>query len=542
MLQNLQSNPKSTIIKKSCPFCKKVAHTVHEEIQAEKYRVLTLECGHTIAEEISAVDKAFTCKSISGKEPFPFQYKTLDFIVQSGYRAGVFHEQGVGKTICALITIKQNPAELMPFLVVCKRSLQIQWFKEIVDWLGIPSQLIENKYDKPFPELFKAFIVSYDLLSDRGKKENELLPLLQKVGFKLIIIDECQQIKNPEAKRTKAIRNLVKMNGEDKSSNILALSGTPIKNNAGEYFTILNILRSDIFPSQAQYLRDYCDTYQSGWSYKIGGISRYAMERFKEKTDSWVIRYERNDVLPDLPKIFRKAFFVELGKEVEDAYKKAYLEFKEEYLSGDGSFKDSSSIIAKMARLRHLTGLSKLNSVTEFVEEFLEETDKKIVLFVHHKDVGTGLINRLTEVCSRLKLQPPLQITSENQEGGIRADEKFKTDPNARVLIASTLAAGEGKNWQMCSDAIIVEHQWNPANEEQAEGRFPRPGSTAQSISITYAIATGTIDEFLAELKAKKREYCRTAFGHESVGWNQDSLMKELADVLFTKGGEKWSI
>jgi len=109
-------------------------------------------------------------------------------------------------------------------------------------------------------------------------------------------------------------------------------------------------------------------------------------------------------------------------------------------------------------------------------------------------------------------------------------------------MIASTLSAGEGKNWQMCSDLIMVELQWNPANEEQAEDRFPGIGTTANKINATYAIALGTPDEFLTEIKERKREICRKTMGNEAVQWNQTSVIKEMAELLFAKGGKKWGL
>ena len=661
---NIQNKTKSTIIKKACPYCGKLAKEISRSIINRKIKI-KLECNHTLIETL-VESTEWEIVSHSGKKPFPYQYKTLEFTENSNFRTGIFHEQGVGKTICSLIAIAKHKEKLMPFAVICKSSLKVQWWKEILDWTGEPAQIISAGSDKVFPELFSAFILSYDLLRNNN--------LLEGLNLKLVILDECQQIKNGQAKRTQALRNAlsgrvtkkrvfnpnlprrsriemiakdlmdyhgvsknftlsfedldekklglceckatkegiikgqitiskrhaendderdvietilheiahaitpgaghrliwketsIAIGGDDGSGNmwcegttdtlviteraipyILALSGTPIKNHAGEYFPVLNILHPEIFPSQAQYERDFLDTYQNGWTYKIGGIKRSHTDHFKDLTKDWIIRYDRETVLPDLPKIFRKNYFVELGAEVEAAYKKAYLEFKEAFEEeeyGDSKFKEQGNLLAKLNRMRHLTGIAKVLPVTEFVEEFLEECDRKIVLFVHHKDVGLGLFNNISKVCAKLKIHPPVQLTSENagSDQGNRIDESFKNDPKVRVMIASTLSAGEGKNWQMCSDMIMVEHQWNPANEEQAEGRFPRPGATAESISATYAIALGTPDEYLTEIKERKREICKKTMGNESVEWNQVSVIRELSELLISKGGKKWSL
>jgi len=118
----------------------------------------------------------------------------------------------------------------------------------------------------------------------------------------------------------------------------------------------------------------------------------------------------------------------------------------------------------------------------------------------------------------------------------------FKENAKCRVMIASTLASGEGLNLQFCSDAVMLEKQWNPANEEQAETRFTRFGSTAEHVNVTYMISVGTIDEWLTELVEKKRALIKKIVDREeNVEWEQSSLMKELADILYAKGGKRWT-
>src|SRR5207244_2615388 len=164
-----------------------------------------------------------------------------------------------------------------------------------------------------------------------------------------------------------------------------------------------------------------------------------------------------------------------------------------------------------------------------------------IVVFSHHQDVATLLVNNLGQWCAEGGFEKPLHLHS-GLDGNARAAliEKFKTS-EARVMIASTLAAGEGINLQFCSDAVILERQWNPANEEQAEGRFHRFGQK-NSVSITYMIASGTIDEYFTELVEIKRSIVANALDKKEVQWDQQSLMKELAQILVTKGRERWRL
>jgi SNF2 family DNA or RNA helicase len=86
----------------------------------------------------------------------------------------------------------------------------------------------------------------------------------------------------------------------------------------------------------------------------------------------------------------------------------------------------------------------------------------------------------------------------------------------------------------------MLERQWTPIKEEQAEARFPRPGQTASAITITYMVAVGTVDEFLAKLVEKKRSFVSNALDGASYEWSESSIIKELAEVLASSGGTQW--
>jgi hypothetical protein len=112
--------------------------------------------------------------------------------------------------------------------------------------------------------------------------------------------------------------------------------------------------------------------------------------------------------------------------------------------------------------------------------------------------------------------------------------EKFNSSPRA-IMVASTLAAGEGLNLQTCADCVIHERQWNPANEEQAEGRFIRIGQTATTVNAVYAHMDGltTIDPQLDGIvEGKRRRFHAGMNNTEMAQWNEDAIIKELAETI----------
>ena len=512
----------STIIKRKCPHCNKLA------LQSSSYTAgdwiyITLDCKHTILKSVLAPPDAEEIVSEDGRSLFDFQFAGVEFAERAGGCCIIGDEMGLGKTVQDIALLMRNKAEMLPALKVVKSGLRLQWLGEIYRWAGIASQVIYSSKEQPYFDIFKVVIVSADTLRNLQWSEETI------AKFKSITIDECQLFKNSNSARTKTLRKLF-----SKIPHRIALSGTAIKNNAGEYFPMLNFINPEQFPSEARFLRD--DVVWDG--VKAHGL-RYP-KRFEEKTKDWIIRRLRADVLPDLPKVFRQFRKVEMEEGLAEAYRKTVQEFAEFYegLDEEPNFSEGTNILGYFARMRHLTGLSKCQSAVDYAEEFLLSTNRKLVIFVHHKDVGQMIINKLNATLKDGGYAGAAEITSDMDVTMRQSQvELFRSDA-CRILVASTLAAGEGLNLQFASDCLIVERQWNPANEEQAEARFPRPGSTADRVNAAYLIAIATIDEWLTALIEKKRSIMQQTLDGKDIPWDQQSLMKELAQILIQKGRE----
>jgi len=526
--------PKSKILKLPCPYCGKVAEE-KSRLALGELTFVTLECGHTITED-AIKGNGYEITSADGRQLKPFQQEGIQFVEQASGRALIADEMGLGKTVQALGFLKLHP-ELTPAIIIVKSSLKIQWFGEVLRWCGndfLP-QIIGDSKSIPVPG-FKTYIITYDLLRRLKPEVKEALKA------KTVILDECQQIKNHLSSRAKEVQMLCK-----DVENILCLSGTPIKNHSGEYFTVLNLLKPRRFPYYADYLRDYCDAYNNGWATKVGGLRN--VTNFHEDTKDFIIRRKREEVKEQIglnsTEADRRFRHVELEKKYEKAYKEAQSEFEEAYYNQDKEKGGFEIAIAKMQKLRHITGFNKIEATAEFIEEFLMDTDpeRKLTIFTHHIDVNTMLIAAIKRVQSANGL-PEIVLEINAQQNSIQRNEvveRFKNDVQARICVASTLAAGEGLNMQFCADCIIMERQWNPANEEQVEGRFIRIGQMNDVIA-TYMIASGTIDEFFTELVEQKRAIVAATMDGKEIPWDAKSLMKDLMDVLAVKGSKRWKL
>lgn len=529
----------SQLLKVECEKCGKIA-VEESRVKIGATHLIRLACGHLMsyASAVAKTDAIYNDIVFNdGKRPRPYQVDAIKFAEENNFNVIIADEQGLGKTIEVLCLLRLHPKKLLPAVIVVPTTVKLQWMWEI-DRICCPdgtpdqklqflTQVIQSGKEKAMPG-FQIYIVTFDML-----KKDDLFQYVPDI--KTIIIDECQRIKNHLSDRAKAVQKIAK-----KTDYHIPMSGTPIKNNAGEYFTVLNLVAPHKFPQWQRYVDTYCDSYDSGWGTKVGGLRN--AQFFHDDTANIIIRRTKDQVLKDLPSLDRKFFHVDLDPKLNKAYAAALKELDDLFYDDElNEFQKGSATIAIMAKLRHITGISKIDTCIDFVTEFLMSSERKITIFVHHQDVGQLLEAKLNDWLKSGAFPNVLMMHS-----GLNGDQRaqlakdFK-DTNARVMIASTLAAGEGLNLQFCSDSVMLERQWNPANEEQAEARFHRFGQE-NNVSVTYMLASGTIDEYFTELVEQKRSIVMSTLDNKQVAWDQQSLMKELTEALLTKGRDKWRL
>jgi len=491
-----------------------------------------------------------------GYTPYDYQIKGIQFAIDSGFRCLIADEQGVGKTVQALgimyYAMKYCEDTFFPCLIVAKSSLKIQWMVNLLDWCGMDyiPQIIEDGKNPPIPG-FNVYIASYDIFRRFSTEEDIVIKTkwghevetkqtknpFYDFGFKTIIADEVQAVKG-ESKRTNEFKKICE------GKQVIALSGTPIKNNADEYYTILHILRPDLFRTRKGYRDQWVRLENVNGYDKYTGI-KYP-EAFKEYTKDFILRRTREDVAEEIGlkvtganRIFYHVDFE--SEKLKAAYQAAENEFIRE-MEKAGK-KNPIEIIGMLSVMRHLVGINKILPTVELAEEFaLESPGQKLIIFAHHQDVMQGIWAKLGEVCKDGGMPLPLSFHSGlnmNQRYDMVSD--FLKPESSPFLIASTLAMGEGVDrlQEVCNNCIIAERQWNPANEEQAEARLVRIGQIKGFVNATYPIATDTIDEYFTEIVEVKRRSMKETLDGVSAQWDENSLIMALYEAISKKGRKK---
>lgn len=557
-----------------CPDCGKEAIELFNiktvDKNGDEVQLITLKCFHIIKKVLPKATPFETMVSNSWKPEiatcihdwnktkcnrcgefrlYPFQLVGVrkaeyGLAIQKGF--GFFDDMGLGKTVQALAIVKYHSVKYTPTLYVVKSAITFQWFKQIIKWLGpdfLP-QIIRTSRDSLLPGL-KSYVISYDLLRRMPRERMDAL------GIKLVILDECQQIKNPDSTRTQEVRRIV----SNPDVKVLPLSGTPWKNRGGEFFPVLNMINPVKFWSFQAFLDNDVEFYYEGSKKKQGGFKN--IPQFKEKTENMLIRREFNEVMDEFPDINRMKMPVELDSLSQTTYDEAQGEFVEWYnnaiIGGEEDNLNGIEILAKMAKMRHITGLAKIPATLGFVEEFVEDCDRKLVIFTHHKDVQKIMNNCLIDTTDSNKEWKHLaqylkdngikvmELTADYSDAErFEIQESFQST-NRVIMTASTQACGEGIDLQTCCDSILHERQWNPQNEDQATpGRFRRIGQKSSVINITCVQGEDTIDEDLDFIvEGKRAQYHKAMNNSVMQSWSDGDLGKALASRIVAKHNKK---
>lgn len=81
--------------------------------------------------------------------------------------------------------------------------------------------------------------------------------------------------------------------------------------------------------------------------------------------------------------------------------------------------------------------------------------------------------------------------------------ERFTTDDNVTLMLISTKAGGTGLNLTVASTVVLMDQDWNPHNDAQAEDRCHRIGQT-QPVDVYKLLCEGSIEEYIMECCQRK--------------------------------------
>ncbi len=449
---------------------------------------------------------------------YSFQKVGVNLINHFKGRVLLSDEMGLGKTIQAITYSQLYPQEI-PILVVCPAILKINWLREFKNCSGVTGHIINSENGMKIPTTYKLYIINYDIVS-------KYQDFIDKMNFKIIILDECHYLKNHKAIRTKTVMELSK-----KIPKVLAITGTPILNRPIEMFNILSLLSPNKFGNWFEYAQRYCGMKKTKFGYDVSGAT-HIPELAEKLRRVCMIRREKKEVLTDLPDKLRQVIPIECNlevyKEAEDNFTSYLIEMRNK--SRDEAFRVSQvEMLAKIEYLKQEAVKAKFTQFAGWVKDFLDENDK-LVIFAHHKESITNLIEELKDY-------KPVSITGgQSNDDRQQVIDKFQNDKSCKVIICSIKAAGIGITLTASSYVAFLELAWTPSEMNQCEDRCHRIG-VKSNVTCYYFIANNTIEQVIYDLIQKKQGLFMQLMQdkHTVMELDSMSIMEELTNNMVNK-------
>jgi len=461
--------------------------TFNKAKEFESYFEEQNKVGNKLIEMSKAKNSDIEIPKLKYGELYPYQKAGVEFIEYTNGKTLIADAMGCGKTLQAIAWTSLHP-EKTPILVVCPATLKINWKREFEQWVGMKSIIIDTKFtlsDTIFNDT-KIYIINYDIF----KKKRAIL---EKLDIQVMILDECHNIKNPKAGRSKEITDFGK-----NIPHIIALTGTPILNRPIEIFNILKLLCPEKFGNYWNFVKRYCNAYPTKWGLNITGSSN--IEELASLLRSTVmLRREKKDVLTELPDKTRTIIPLEIDlkqyKKVEDNLKKYLIEIKNK------TEKQANITVEQLAKIEYCKQeavKAKIPLFIEWVNDFME-VNNKLVIFAHHKEF-------IDQLMIELKQFNPVKIV-----GGMDIDskqnsiDKFQDDKDVRIIICSMKAAGVGITLTAANYVAFLELGWTPGDHNQCEDRCHRIG-IKDNVTCYYFLGINTIEESIYNLIQSKQK------------------------------------
>lgn len=421
---------------------------------------------------------------------YKFQREDVQQVHRFFGRALIANEMGTGKTVEALAYVYYCMKADGPVVVVCPASIKWNWQNECLHHFGMRAIVLEGKkppksFGRGIPKT-TLIILNYDILS-------AWLETLKRLQPKLIIGDEVHYIKTRSAQRTKAFKALCE--GVKK---VILMSGTPLTNRPTELWPSLNILRPDRYPSFFTFANRYSHMQQTPWGMKFLGAQRLP-ELHETLVRRCMIRRTKAEVLSQLPKKTRIVIPIDLRnyKEYETA-EKDFVRWLRKTYPQRRSKNWRAERMVKMGYLKRLVGQLKLRQLEEWIDNFLEENDGKLLVFGVHR----AILHHLHERYKHLSVLVTGQVKGKERQNQF---DRFTKQSRIRVFFGNIIAAGIGWNATAANTVLFAELDWVPGNHIQAEDRIHRIGQFRPSTCF-YLVARNTIEELLVKVIQKKQE------------------------------------
>jgi len=448
------------------------------------------------------------------------QKRNLELGLNSGVESESGLDSGMGSS---------SDLNLDPTLLICPMSVVGNWQREVERFAPHLRVMIHHGTDRLAGSAFADEAERNDLVISTYSLAHRDCEVLSQVNWQHIVLDEAQNIKNPGAKQTQAIKRL-------KAGQMIALTGTPVENRLSELWSIMEFLNSGYLGSARSFRKNFAIPIEK---YRDKGRA----EVLRRIIQPFVLRRMKTDptIIQDLPEKMELKVYHNLTNEQASLYEAVVDEMLDKIDNSEG-IERKGLVLATLTRLKQicnhpalflqdgsaLSGRSgKLTRIEEMIDEVLAEGDKALI-FTQFAGMGAMLRHHLQERfdCEVLFLHGG--TPRKQREEIVRRFQEDRDGPPLFVL--SLKAGGFGLNLTAANHVFHFDRWWNPAVENQATDRAFRIGQE-RNVFVHKFVCIGTLEERIDQMLEEKKELADAIVG-AGEAWLTELSTSELKDIF----------
>lgn len=489
--------------------------------------------------------------------PYPHQIEGFNYGIQMP-KLLIGDEPGLGKSQVSIATAvwrKSRGLIRKCLIVCCVNSTKYNWQAEIAKHSSEKSVIFDQSSPEKRLEAIHKWadddvlfgIINIEALRPKGingyqmscvlknKMRPTSLPMnpcMEKLNgiANMVIVDEIHKCKTPKSMQGIALRQL-------QMPYRLALSGTPMTNKVVDLWNIL------------VWLGAYTGSY---WEFRdhfcvMGGfqdkeiVGNKNLPELNQMLGKIMLRRRKNEVL-DLPPKTHEISYVELTKKDRARYRAAENGVIKMLTDEHGNLKvkNSQSALTTILRLRQVTGgydidadkplpeseNVKLQRVREILDDEIIANGKKALIFSEWETITALYRDALKD------LNPAYIVGDVSPEDRQKEVERFQNDPECKIAIGTIGAMGTGLTMTAAEYVIFIDKDWAQTNNEQAEDRAYRIGTT-RNITVVTMVAKDTIDERVENaLNTKAQVFAQAVDGHSEIAESTATTKQTLSYLL----------
>lgn len=429
-------------------------------------------------------------------------------------KCAIFDEMGLMKTLQAVYIAvwRKSRGEVSKCIILCPKSCQTSvWLRQIEKFThekGIVANGTPGKRDKLYKRFKKSgalfLILGYELFRIDREKLREMGILDSEKGIQMMILDEVQKIKNPQAQITKAVRN-------SSFRYCIILTGTPIFNKVQDIYSPISIVSPGLLGSN--YWK-FCDRYLVKGSYQGKEIlGAKNLPELKSRIETVSIRRLKEEVI----KLPEKVYETRLLSLTDPAQKTAYQEMREQLftwiqnMDGEEVRIKAGQLMTRNIRLSQITDgfimseelskprwfdSSKIKEIDEIINDY---GDSGIVIFCRWIPLVDFLFKRYKEAYNAVCLKG---ATSSQER--IEAIDRFQAR-KAKVFVLQIQSGSLGIDLSSAKIGLFPDKVFlSPGILRQSEDRVHREG-LRESCEMISLIVENSIDERWDQLVREKQ-------------------------------------